>query len=144
MTSGSGGNAEEQADQSAIPQPPNPAVGVSRALFNTPTNPGGEAHPSSSRPPGQDLAAIYELALADLHRANREREEERREKAEAQKQVATLMSRFDDLKMTLERTANPAQSEQSRSTRRSRPDTARSVFFISIKIQLLAKIKKLL
>ena len=123
MTSGSGENAEEQADQSAIPQPSNPAVGVNRSLFNTPVNPSGEANPSSSRPPGQDLATMYELALADLHKANREREEERREKAEAQRQVATLMSRFDELKRTLEATANPAQSKQSRSTSRSRPNT---------------------
>ena len=79
MTSGSGGNAEEQADQSAIPQPSDPAVGVNRALFNTPANPGGEANPSSSRPPGQDLTTMYELALADLHKANREREKERKE-----------------------------------------------------------------
>ena len=33
------------------------------------------------------------------------------------------MSHFDELKRTLEVTANPAQSEQSRSTRRSRPNT---------------------
>ena len=65
---------------------------------------------------------MYELALADLHRANREREEERREKVETQKQVATLMSQFDDLKRTLERTTNPARSEQSRRTRHSQPD----------------------
>ncbi|XP_024156109.1 plasma membrane ATPase 2 [Rosa chinensis] len=110
----------------------NPAVNVNRALFNTLPNPGGEpqassqvpptqptaeAQPSGSRPPVQDLSAMYELALANLYKANRESEQERREKAEVQKQVATLMSKFDELKRALEANANPTQSEQSRSTR---------------------------
>ncbi|XP_062003248.1 uncharacterized protein LOC133720792 [Rosa rugosa] len=123
MTNGSGGNAEEQADHPAVPQLPDPAVGVNRALFTTPANPGGEANPSSSRPPVQDLVTMYELALADLHKANKEREAERKEKAEAQRQVATLMTRFEELKKTLEATAHPAQGEQSHSTRHSRPGT---------------------
>ena len=127
MTNGSGGNAEEQAELPAIPQPSDPAIGVNRALFTTPTDTGGEANPGSSRPSGQDLVTMYEIALADLHKANREREEERKEKAEAQRQMAALMTRFEELKNTLAATDRPAQSEQSRSTRRSRPSAGTMV-----------------